>query len=97
MINDYDKGGLKMVDIKSFREALKLKWIGKYLDNDNQSKWKLFFTYYLQERGGTLIKAADAHASSAFVKWKFFVFRFCRLLSSSSLVLVLLVSRGQQT
>ena len=24
------------------------------------------------------VKAADAHASSAFVKWKFFVFRFCR-------------------
>ena len=55
MINDYDKGGLKMVDIKSFSQALKLKWIGKFLDNDNQSKWKLFFTYYLQEYGGTLI------------------------------------------
>ena len=39
MINDYDKGGLKMVDTKSFSETLKLKWIGKYLDNDNQSKW----------------------------------------------------------
>ena len=25
-----------------------------------------------------IIKAADAHASSAFLKWKFFVFRFCR-------------------
>ena len=45
------------------------------------------------------VKAADTHASSAFVKWKYFVFRFCRLLSSTPLVLGLLVqvSRGQQT
>ena len=39
------------------------------------------------------IKAADAHASSTFVKWKFFVFLFCRLLSSSSLVF----SRAEST
>ena len=43
-----------------------------------------------------LIKAADAHASSAFVKWKFFV-SFLLLSLSLSLVLVLSVSHGHQT
>ena len=41
-----------------------------------------------------IVKVADAHASSAFVKWKMFCFSSS---SSPSLVLVLLVSRGQQT
>ena len=27
MINDYDKGGLKMIDIKSFNKSLKIKWV----------------------------------------------------------------------
>ena len=33
MINDYDKGGLKMLDIKTFNCSLKSIWIEKYLDN----------------------------------------------------------------
>ena len=47
----------------------------------------------------SFIEAADAHAASAFVKWKFFV-SFLSSSSSSlslSLVLVLSVSRGHQT
>ena len=27
MINDYSKGGLKMMDIASFNKALKMKWV----------------------------------------------------------------------
>ena len=27
MINDYDKGGLKMIDIQSFNKSLKIKWV----------------------------------------------------------------------
>ena len=31
MINDYDKGGLKMIDIQSFNKSLKIKWVnGNY-------------------------------------------------------------------
>ena len=52
MINDYDKGGLKMIDIQSFNESLKMKWTQGYLNNDNQGKWKLFVDYYLQKYGG---------------------------------------------
>ena len=55
MINDYDKGGLKMIDIRSFNESLKMKWIQCYLNNDNQGKWKLFVDYYLQKYGGKAV------------------------------------------
>ena len=37
IVNDYDKGGLKMIDIQSFNESLKLKWVQGHL-NDNQGK-----------------------------------------------------------
>ena len=55
MINDYDKGGLKMIDVQSFNESLKMKWIQGYLNNDNQGKWKLFVDYYLQKHEGKAV------------------------------------------
>ena len=42
MINSYSKGGLKMIDIQSFNQSLKMKWVKGYLDDDNQAKWKSF-------------------------------------------------------
>ena len=36
MINDYENGGLRMLDLNSFNKALKLSWVRKYL-NDNNS------------------------------------------------------------
>ena len=51
MINDYSK----MIDIQSFSKSLKATWVKKYLDEENQGKWKLFFfDKELQKYGGTL-------------------------------------------
>ena len=55
MINDYDKGGLKMIDIQSFNKSLKMKWVQGYLNDDNHSKWKLFLDFHLQRCGGKLV------------------------------------------
>ena len=44
MINSYSKGGLKMIDIQSFNQSLKMKWVKGYLDDDNQAKWKSFYS-----------------------------------------------------
>ena len=44
MINNYAKGGLKMLDIQSFNESLKMKWIQGYLNEENKGKWKIFLT-----------------------------------------------------
>ena len=43
MINNYSKGGLKMIDIASFNQALKMKWVKSYLDDQDTGKWKFFF------------------------------------------------------
>ena len=55
MINDYSKGGLKMLDIKSFNDALKAKWVQRYLDPNNKGKWKLFLDFFLGNRVTTAL------------------------------------------
>ena len=47
VIKDYQEGGIKMLDIKSFNSALKATWIPKYLDINNKRKWKIVFKYWL--------------------------------------------------
>ena len=54
IINDYDKGGLKMTHIQSFNASLKTKWVQSYLNTENTCKWKAFFDYYLETYGGKL-------------------------------------------
>ena len=44
MINDYEAGRLKMLDI--FNHALKVNWIQKYLDSRNKGKWKHFLDFF---------------------------------------------------
>ena len=51
MIHDYSKGGLKMIDIASFNQALKMKWVKSYLDDQDTGKWKLFFNHRLGQFG----------------------------------------------
>ena len=41
-----------MLDIQSFNESLKMKWIQGYL---NKGKWKRFFDHYLGKYGGKLL------------------------------------------
>ena len=52
LINNYAKGGLEMLDIQSFNESLKMKWIQGYLNEENKGKWKPFLDYYLGKCGG---------------------------------------------
>ena len=44
-----------MLDIQSFNESLKMKWIQGYLNEENKGKWKLFFDHYLGKYGGKLL------------------------------------------
>ena len=55
MINDYEKGGLKMIDIESFNKGLKTTWVKKYTDVNNHGKWKLFFDIELRNYGGSAL------------------------------------------
>lgn len=47
LCNDYDNGGLKMVNLKYFCMAQKLTWIKKLHNDLNFSDWKtlIFFRY----------------------------------------------------
>ena len=56
IISEYEKGGLKMVDIATFNKSLKTTWIKKYLDGSNHGKWKEFFDFELRKyAGGKLV------------------------------------------
>ena len=55
MLNEYKDGALKMLDIRSFNYALKSKWVKKYLDDNNQAKWKLFFDFFTKQHDGKLL------------------------------------------
>ena len=55
MINDYEDGGLKMLNLKSFSRSLKFTWIQKYLNDESHEKWKVFIEYYLKQLREKLI------------------------------------------
>ena len=47
-----------MIDLQSFNESLKIKWIKGYLDDNNKGKWKSF-NDYLEKHGGKLVVSAN--------------------------------------
>ena len=51
LINTLNNGGLKMPHIKSFAQALKLSWIKKILDPNNNSPWKILLLDILENFG----------------------------------------------
>ena len=55
MVNDYENGGLNMLNIHTFNRALKVKWIKIYLDDSNIGKWKFFFDDFLAQRNTKLL------------------------------------------
>ena len=82
IINDYDKSGQKMIDIKRFKSSLKMKWVQSYLNTENKGKWKVFFCYYLDKCGRKLVflcNLKQKDASQLKIKDPFFK-RPCRIL-----------------
>ena len=67
---NYDDGGLKMIDIASFNKSLKSMWIRKYLDESNKGKWKLFYIDELVFMGNLNLKDSKKLAEnlSTFLK-----------------------------
>ena len=45
VIQNYENGGLKMVDFNMCIKAAKVKWIKKYLTCQNDTAWKTTFEY----------------------------------------------------
>ena len=55
IIQDYNKGGLKMIEIDSYINALKTKWIKRILDENNKGLWKEIYLKEVNKLGGTTI------------------------------------------
>ena len=56
IIYDYTKGGLKMMlDIQSFNNAVKAKWVQRYLHPNNKGKRKLFTNCFLGNHHATAL------------------------------------------
>ena len=52
LINDYEKGGLKMIDLsESMVKSLTLAWL-KRLFNDSNATWKTYLLHLLELLGG---------------------------------------------
>ena len=52
LINDYEKGALKMIDLESMVKSLRLAWL-KRLFNDSNATWKTYlyhFTSFIKAR-----------------------------------------------
>ncbi len=60
MYMSYEKGGLKVPNVKLFANSLKYIWIKKILDNENKSKWKLLIQQRLESFGGNLLWCYDS-------------------------------------
>ena len=43
-----------MIDVDCFSKSPKATWVKKYLDEENQGKWKLFFDLELEAHGGPI-------------------------------------------
>ena len=52
LYNDYNEGGLKMPHMLSFNNAMKITWVKRYFDVNNEGKWKVFFKAALNDIGG---------------------------------------------
>ena len=44
-----------MLDIQSFNNALKAKWVLRYLDPNHKGKWKLLFEFFLHNYAATAL------------------------------------------
>jgi len=51
LYQDYDRGGLRMVDVETFVKSLRLAWIPRLIRSGHQH-WKVVPVYCFNKRGG---------------------------------------------
>ena len=53
-INNYEEGGIKIVDIESLIKSLRLSWL-KRIFSDNSGAWQNYLEYILKDSGGLML------------------------------------------
>lgn len=55
VINEYEEGGLKMIDLETMVKSLRLAWL-KRIFNGNDGTWKRYLKHQLKPIGGLFFK-----------------------------------------
>ena len=71
-INDYEGGGIKLVDIESMIKSLRLAWL-KRIFGDNSGSWKNYLEYLLKETGGLIIFSCNYNAKDLTISSQFYM------------------------
>ena len=76
IVQDIENGGLKMINIPFFLNALKASWVKRILDNNNNGLWKTTYTKLLEPLGGTFFfncNCSNDHIKKLVPKNQFFI------------------------
>ena len=71
-INDYEGGGIKMVDIESMIKSLRLAWL-KRIFGGNSGAWKNYLEYLLKETGGLALFNCNYNVKDLTISSQFYV------------------------
>ena len=71
VINDYEKGGLKMMDLESMVKSLRLAWL-KRLFNDSNATWKTYLLHLLEPVGGLFFLNCNYEVSDYTISSQFY-------------------------
>ena len=71
VINDYENGGLKMIDLESMVKSLRLAWL-KRLFNDSNATWKTYLLHLLGPVGGRFFLNCNYEVSDYKISSQFY-------------------------
>jgi len=71
VINDYEKGGLKMIDLESMEKSLRLAWL-KRLCNDSNATWKTYLLHLLEPVGDLFFLNCNYEVSDSTISSQFY-------------------------
>ena len=72
VINNYEGGGLNMVDIESMIKSLRLSWL-KRIFGENSGAWKNYLNYLLKETGGLALFSCNYNTKDLNINSQFYL------------------------
>ena len=72
VINNYEGGGLNMVDIESMIKSLRLSWL-KRIFGENSGAWKNYLNYLLKETGGLALFSCNYNTKDLNINSRFYL------------------------
>jgi len=70
-INDYEKSGLKMIDLETMVTSLRLAWL-KRIFSENDGTWKIYLHHVLKCYGGSFLFHCNYNVKDLAISSKFY-------------------------